>query len=425
MARWVKMRGLMSRHITTEIAIIGAGVIGLTIAERLLAEGRTITLVDPGQPGMGCSYGNAGTVADYAVSPVGTPDVLKSLPSLMFDRNSPLAIRKAALPTLAPWLLRFLRQSLPAAAARNARALAALLQDSSPMWQDLAARVGATGILQDRGALYLYQSDRAFAAADKAMAGRRALGVKVDLLSSTELASLEPALPPMAGAALFPGAVFLNDPGRMMGLIADRVLAQAEQITAPAERIERVVDGAVVHGPGFRIHARRVVIATGAHSRGLAAQAGDRVPLDTERGYHVEWDMAAPLLSRPACPTAHGFYMCPMTGRLRVAGTVELGGLTAPPSPHRIARLVKGTRDIIPDLPEQPDRTWMGFRPSLPDSLPVIGPSQSGSEVIHAYGHGHIGVTLAPVTARIVADLVAARAPHIDLASVLPARFAK
>ncbi len=165
------------------------------------------------------------------------------------------------------------------------------------------------------------------------------------------------------------------------------------------------------------------MIAAGAHSRPLAAMAGDRVPLDTERGYHVEWDMAAPRLSRPSCPTARGFYLCPMEGRLRVAGTVELGGLTAPPSPHRIARLVEGARAIFPDLPETPDRTWMGFRPSLPDSLPVIGPSRGGAEVIHAFGHGHLGVTLAPVTAGIVADLIAGRTPERDLAAVLPTRF--
>jgi glycine/D-amino acid oxidase-like deaminating enzyme len=166
-----------------------------------------------------------------------------------------------------------------------------------------------------------------------------------------------------------------------------------------------------------------VILAAGAHSRGLALQAGDRIPLETERGYHVEWDMPKALLTRPACPTSRGFYLCPMDGRLRAAGTVELGGVSAPPSPHRVARLVEGVRAIFPDLPETPDRTWMGFRPSLPDSLPVIGVSKGGAEVIHAYGHGHLGVTMAPVTARIVADLVAGRAAHMDLAAVSPGRF--
>jgi len=165
-----------------------------------------------------------------------------------------------------------------------------------------------------------------------------------------------------------------------------------------------------------------VVIAAGAHSKRLALMAGDRVPLDTERGYHVEWDMPTPRLSRPCCPTARGFYLCPMSGRLRVAGTVELGGLTASPSPHRIARLIEGAKAFFPDL-EAPDREWMGFRPSMPDSLPVIGPSRGGAEVIHAYGHGHVGLTLAPVTAGFVAALVSGHAPGAALMPCLPSRF--
>ncbi|MBK6468294.1 MAG: FAD-binding oxidoreductase [Rhodobacter sp.] len=413
----------MTRAQTTDIAIIGAGVIGLAIAERLLAEGREVVLVDPGEPGMGASYGNAGTVADYAVDPVGTPAVLKGLPGLLFNRNSPLSIRHAALPALAPWLLRFARQSLPGHARRNAAAIATLLQDAGPMWEDLALRVSGAGILQRRGCLYLYQTAAAARAAAAEMAGRRALGVTVDLLSAAELAALEPGLPAMAGAAFFPKAIFLNDPGRMMGLIAAQVLHRTEHLRSRAERLTRRIDGITVEGPGLNLHARRVIIAAGAHSRDLAAQAGDRVPLETERGYHVEWDMAEPRLTRPSCPTARGFYLCPMDGRLRAAGTVELGGLTAPPSRHRIARLVEGVRSLFPDLPETPDRSWLGFRPSLPDSLPVIGPSQGGADVIHAFGHGHLGVTMAPVTARIVADLVAGRAPHLDLAPVLPGRF--
>jgi D-amino-acid dehydrogenase len=208
----------------------------------------------------------------------------------------------------------------------------------------------------------------------------------------------------------------------MMGLIAAAVLEKARHIPARAERVERRPDGVVIEGPGLHLHARRVVIAAGAQSRSLAAQAGDRIPLDTERGSHVEWDMAEPLLSRPSCPTARGFYFCPMAGRLRVAGTVELGGLHLPPSPHRIAKLVDGARAFFPDL-GPPDRDWMGFRPSLPDSLPVIGPSTGGDEVLLAFGHGHLGVTMAPVTAGIVASLIAGRAPGIDLSPYRPDRF--
>ena len=403
----------MTRHLTTDIAILGAGVVGLAIAERLVAEGREVVLVDPGPPGMGASYGNAGTVADYAVMPVGTPSVLRNLPSLLFDRMSPLAIRRAALPSLTPWLLRFARQSLPGPAARNAAAIARLVADACTSWQGLAERIGGTAILQNRGCLYLYEP----------AAGRRALGIAVELISPEVLAQMEPGLPPVqGGAAFFPQAVFMADPGAMVQLLARQLQQRAEIVQARAERLTRQFDGIVVEGPGLRLHARRVIVAAGAHSRALARQAGDRVPLDTERGYHLEWDMVQPRLTRPTCPTTRGFYLCPMSGRLRVAGTVELGGLTAPPSPHRIARLLEGARAIFPDLGE-PDRSWMGFRPSLPDSLPVIGPSRGGAEVIHAFGHGHIGLTLAPITARIVADLGAGRAPEMEIAPYLPSRF--
>ena len=413
----------MTRQIRADIAIIGAGVVGLAIAERLLAEGREVVLVDPAPPGMGASYGNAGTIADYAVMPVGSPAVLRALPSLLFDKGSPLAIRRAALPALLPWLARFAAQSLPAATARNARAIAALMAGAAGHWQDLALRLGAARIVQQRGALYVYETRQAFQAAGADMAFRRGLGVHVDLISAAELAALEPGLPGVdGGAAFFPGALFLSDPGRMVQRLAEVVLARAEVIPARAERLTRALDGVVIGGPGLRLHAGRVIIAAGAHSRSLALQAGDKVPLDTERGYHVEWDMAVPLLNRPVCPTTRGFYLCPMAGRLRVAGTVELGGLHAPPSRHRIDKLIEGTRAIFPQL-GPPDRDWMGFRPSMPDSLPVIGAGRAGREVIHAYGHGHIGLTLAPVTARLVADLVAGRVPQVDIAPYRVDRF--
>lgn len=414
---------------STEIAVIGAGVVGLAIAERLTAEGWTVTVIDPNPPlpttrETAASYGNAGTIADYAVLPVGTPDVLRNLPSLLFDRNSPLAIRRAALPALLPWLARFALQSLPGPAERNARSIAALLSTATADWLDLASRIGGTAVLQKRGCLYAYESKAGFRNAERDMAFRRSLGVTVDLVDPATLRQMEPGLPEVeGGAAFFPEAIFLNDPGRMVSLLAAQVATHAEIRATRAEILQRQGDGVTVTGPGLHLHARRVVIAAGAHSRRLARMAGDRIPLDTERGYHVEWDMDRLPLTRPTCPTTRGFYLCPMEGRLRVAGTVELGGLTAPPSPHRIAKLVEGAREIFPDLPAQPSRDWMGFRPSLPDSVPVIGPSRAGAEVIHAFGHGHIGLTLAPVTARLVAAVIAGRQPELDLAPYLPHRF--
>ena len=314
--------GPMAEEIDTEIAVIGAGVIGMACALRLAAEGREVVILDPAEPGMGASYGNAGTIADYAVQPVGTPDVLKNLPSLLFDRNSPLAIRRAALPALAPWLLRFARQSLPGAAVANARAIAALVASANAEWQELATEIGGAGILQHRGCLYLYETRKAFAAAERDMTHRRSLGIAVELIDPSTLAAMEPGLPGVeGGAAFFPKATFLADPGEMMRRLAARLQAVGvRHIAQRVDRLTRTPGGVRLGTAQTNIRARTVILSAGAHSRRLAAQAGDRVPLDTERGYHVEWDMPAPRLTRPSCPTTRGFYLCPMAGRLRVAG---------------------------------------------------------------------------------------------------------
>jgi glycine/D-amino acid oxidase-like deaminating enzyme len=409
----------------TEIAVIGAGVVGQAVALRLAQAGHAVLTIAPEDPGDGASYGNAGVIADYAVLPVGTPDVLRTLPALLFDRMSPLAIRRAALPTLAPWLIRFAWQSLPGQARRNAQAIAALLAESAAEWRALAADIDASGLIRQRGSLYLYDTARALGAARAELAWRKAHGVRVDLIGAAALGQLEPGLPSgvAEGAAFFPDTMSVSDPGRMLAHLAHATTAAGvARMFLRATGLRRRAGGVEIETEAGRVHARRAVIAAGAFSRPLALAAGDRVPLETERGYHLEFDMAELPVSRPLTPVSRGFYFCPMQGRLRVAGTVELGGLDAPPSPHRLARLEEGARAVLPDLPA-PDRSWMGFRPSVPDSVPVIGPSRAGPEVLMAFGHGHLGLTLAPVTARLIADLVAGKPQRLPLHPYRPGRF--
>lgn len=395
--------------LTTEIAVIGGGVIGLATALRLRTEGRDVVLIEPNAPGSGASYGNAGTIADYAIIPVGTPAVLKNLASLLFDADSPLAIRKAALPTLFPWLARFAYESLPHRSQENTRQLVDLLSDASQEWLDLSAQIGASELLSAKGCLYLYQTEKAFKAAASDVGVRRQAGIAQQLMAPDEIHYLEPNLPPIEGGGLFfPNAINFTDPGTVM----DRMAKAAEEagvsfLRAFASDIQREPRGIRIVAGRFTIRARTVVIAAGAHSGRLAAQVGDPVWLDTERGYHLEFDMETPPVERPVCPTNHGFYFCPMKGRLRIAGTVELGGLTAPANPRRLDVLLANARRMFPDLGE-PTRTWMGFRPSMPDSVPVIRPSRGSKDVIFAFGHGHIGLTLAPRTARMVSAILAA-----------------
>lgn len=415
----------MNSTCKNDILIIGAGVIGLATAIRLAGSGRDVTLIDPNPPGSGASYGNAGTIADYAVIPVGTPAVLKSLPALLFNRDSPLSIRRAAILSLMPWLLRFAYQSLPTNAARNAAVIAGLLAEALSDWRDLAAEVDATGLLKQNGCLYLYDDAKAFAAAAPDFALREKFGIAQETVSAGDVARLEPQIPAFeGGGVLFPDAVNLTDPALMMQRLAETAKARGVRLlTTTAIGIERSPDGINVVCTGETLRARAVIIAAGAHSKRLAAAAGDRVPLDTERGYHIEYDMDHPPVTRPVCPVSRGFYLVPMAGRLRVAGTVELGGLTAPADPRRVRLLERGTGAIFPNL-ARPDRHWLGFRPSMPDSVPVIGPSSQGNDVIYAFGHGHLGLTLAPVTARLVERALSGNSPDGLPGGVSVRRFA-
>lgn len=386
-----------------QVAVVGAGIIGLAVAHRLAGLGHDVTVIAPDEAHR-ASTGNAGTIAGYAVDPVGTPGVLRDLPSLLFHRHSPLAIHRPSALALVPWLARFLRQSLPDAAQRNRLALAALLEGVGRGWQELARAVGATALLRDSGAIYAYDTAQALTAALPGLERRRALGASVEVLDAAALHALEPGLPAgrFAGGAHFPGTLWLTDPARMLDH-----LAITPRLRARVRAMSR-------QGAGWRIdtdagphQAEVVVLAAGAWSSALLRPLGIRIPLTAERGYHLEYDLPEMPLIRPVCPVSRGFYIVPMATGLRAAGTVELGGIGASPSPHRWARLEQGLRSVFPDLPP-PARRWMGLRPSIPDSLPVIGPALPG--LILAFGHGHIGLTLAPRTADLVEQALEARA---------------
>jgi glycine/D-amino acid oxidase-like deaminating enzyme len=410
--------------IKTDVAIAGAGIIGLAIAFRLAADGREVIVVDPNEAGSGASYGNAGTLAPYACAPVGNPDVLWNLPNLLFNPDSPLTIRPAALPALVPWLSRFVWQSTSVRARRNGHALAGLLKEAMPAWRALAEQARLTDLLRYEGCLYFYRGKIPQKDSEWGALLRNELGVRQEWLTSAEVARLEPALPRAAGGLFFPDAAHIIDPAvitRRLAAAAEAKGASFER--APVDRLEPQDSGRIrLICRDRTIEAHTVVIAAGAWSQSLAEQGGEDIPLDTERGYHIEFAMDACPISRPVSPVDLGFYITPMAGRLRVAGTVELGGLSAPLNPKQIALLERGVRKLFPELgPVQSQ--WLGFRPSLPDSLPVIGPSRRYPNLIHAFGHGHLGMTLAGVTSRIVASLIERRNDGPDLSAFRPDRF--
>jgi D-hydroxyproline dehydrogenase len=394
-------------------------------AFRLAAAGREVVVIDPNEPGSGASYGNAGCLAPYACTPVGNPDVLRNLPSLLLSADSPLAIRLADAPALMPWLLRFARQSLPAAARRNGRALAGLLKEAMPAWRELADEAQLSDLLRYEGCLYLYREKMPAVDREWGARLRDELGVGQQWLSASDVAKLEPGLPPAAGGLFFPDAAHISDPAALTRRLA--VAAESRGCSIQSARVERLESQGArkirLTCPDRVVDAHSVVLAAGAWSRTLAREGGDDIPLGTERGYHIEFAMDVTPIKRPVSPIELGFYVTPMAGRLRVAGTVELGGLAAPFNSARVAFLERGARKLFANLGPVQGR-WLGFRPSLPDSLPVIGHGRRCANLIHAFGHGHLGMTLAGITSQAVASLIERRNDAPDLLPFGAHRFA-
>lgn len=381
-------------------------------------------LLERHEPGAGTSSGNAGVIANYACIPLGTPSVLKSLPRLLFDPASPLSISLSALPQLMPWLLRFARASLPARACLGALFLSQLLENSLSSYAPIIDVAGTHTLLNHKGALHIFRrtEDLEGIAWDRQL--RNEFGIAQTVLDRKDLAALEPALPPLYECALFyPDAAHLSDPLELMRLLTRAFLAMGGRIV-PGELAELTSTGTCAHltGTHGRLRANSVVIALGAWSALFARQLGDHIPLEVERGYHVEFP-TVPALSRPVCPIELGFYLTPMRGRLRAAGTVELSRIHHPATPRSLQLIERGTRKIFPQLGSARS-SWLGYRPSLPDSLPVIGRSPRAGNIIYAFGHGHLGVTLAAETSRLVSNMIAGRddAPEL-LAAVSASRF--
>ncbi|HZD26802.1 MAG TPA: FAD-dependent oxidoreductase [Alphaproteobacteria bacterium] len=399
------------------VTVVGAGIVGLACARALQRDGRAVTVIDPGEPGGGASYGNAGILSAGSVLPEATPGLLRRVPGMLLDPLAPLTIRPAYLPRLMPFLLRMLRNATPARVEALSAALATLVLNGMESWRALLDDEDFAGLVRRQGCLYLYETAAALkaSAADNAMRRRR--GVAVELLGPDEVKQLVPALGPrIAGGALATGSGHVVNPLRLAQALAARIRADGGRI------LRERVTGFETDGSGsVRAITERgshaagaVVVAAGAFSRPLAAALGSRVPLDTERGYHMMLPKPGVELRLPLLVSPGGFGVTPMEHGIRLAGTVEFAGLEAPPNHARADLLLRHARRLFPELADEGAERWMGFRPSLPDSLPVISASPHRPNVFFAFGHGHLGLSLAAVTGRMVADLAAGRRPVVD-----------
>ena len=407
-----------------DVAIIGAGFIGLASAAALMRDGHRVTLFDPAGVGQGASFGNAGTFAPYACIPVNNPSVFRDLPRFLLSNQSPFRLRWGYLPHLAPWLVRFMMSSLPHRYEASAAALAALLDHAYDGYAPLLANPELASFVRPRECLYLYSSAASFDAARAALDLRRKLGVTFDLLKGDDIRALEPSLAPIfERGVLFTNSWHFSDPQGFLQTLHDQLTAQGLTLERSAvERVQPSGEGASLTVGGIARRFDYVVVATGARSAQFAGQCGDPVPLDTERGYHVRFPGAQQLVSRPVGWAERGFYMTPMSDGLRVAGTVELAGFGDTRNRSLLDLLTFSAKRALPAL-STPDSNWLGFRPTLPDGVPVLARSRASERVIYAFGHQHLGLTLAGVSGRIVADLIARRAPSLDLAPYAATRF--
>ncbi|MGO8541021.1 NAD(P)/FAD-dependent oxidoreductase [Rhizobium leguminosarum] len=412
------------------VAVVGAGLVGLCTALWLQRMGHRVMIIDPAPPfgdasyRQACSYGNACTFAPHGVVPVATPGVIWRVPGMLLNPLGPLAIVWRYLPQLIPWLRAFLASSTKAEVERIAGTLAVLLSHADAAWQPLVMQAGAERLKRHDGCLYLYKSEAQFRAADAENGLRERHGVAMERLDRADIQGMEPNLAPLYHkGVLFRDAYVFSSPRQLAFALAEAVISGGGEIVrGEVSAIEPRDNSICLRVAGRQILADHAVVAAGAHSRKLTASIGDRVLLDTERGYHVLFPQAGNLLSRPVCYPEHGFYMVPMADGLRAAGTVELGGLAAPLNPKRTAMIRDGVKMLLPPAGRGSDE-WLGFRPSMPDSLPVIGSSRHLPRVTYAFGHGHLGLTLSALTGYLVSQLVAGQPPAVDLAPLRPDRF--
>ena len=409
----------------TSVVVIGAGVIGLSAALMAQARGLSVTVVDREGPAAGASAGNAGAFAFTDILPLASPGILRKAPKWLLDPLGPLSIPPAYALQIAPWLFRFWRACSPRAVAASTAAQTALMDLSRAELEPFLAATDTLPLLRKDGNLQVYESETEFRASLPGWQIRESHGIAFQHMTAEEMAGLQPGLSPRFIRGTFtPGWHSIADPKDYVLALAERFRAQGGAVLrAEVTGLEPQETGVYIRTRGEPLAADRVVLAAGAFSHRIAATIGERIPLETERGYNTTLPPGAFDLRCQVTFGGHGFVVSRLSTGIRVGGAVELGGLSLPPNYKRSEAMLKKAKTFLPDLKTEGGTQWMGFRPSLPDSLPAIGRSKASAHIIHAFGHGHLGLTQSAGTARLVADLLTGAPPALDLTPFSPQRF--
>ena len=404
---------------TKTVAVVGAGVIGAAIALELQRRGLQVTLIDKGEPGRGTSYGNMASIAlDFAAG--SGPSTWRKIPRWLLDPEGPVWLRPAYALKMAPWFLRFIAAGRPSRLREIEDAGMSLSNPALTDFRAMLATIDASDLMTDEGCLAIYETEAEFAGDQGRMDFMRRYGFGFEVLSGGDIRSLEPSLSPsIAKAVLLPDNKTIRDPYQLVVRLADAARGLGATFVSGAVRnIEKSGDGTsvVLLESGERLTVDSVVLAAGVHTRFLAEKLGEPIPLETERGYHTQIMQPGVSMRYSVIWPHRAFMITPTAGGIRVGGNVELAGLDAAPDFRRARVLVRHAQRAVPGLKAEASSEWMGHRPALPDTIPIISPSSKMPGVWYATGHGHLGLTYCATTAQLVADMVTGRKPAVDLA---------
>lgn len=410
-----------------DIIVAGAGIVGVSSAIWLQRAGHTVTIVDREGPASGTSHGNAGVLAAGAIVPVTTPSLFKSAPGMLLRQDSPLFMRWGYLPKLLPFLAKYMSHATDAHVDRYAQAMWTLLHDSADQHLALARGTPAEAYIGLEDYHFGYKTHADFLADSYGWDKRKAVGVPYEVLSGADYAQEDPTF----GTA-FETVVRctnhgrISDPGAYVKALADHFVDQGGTLKiATINDVEMSgTDIAALDTSDGRLTADRIVFALGPWSKTIAHKLGVKVPLESERGYHIELINPSHMPKNPMMVASGKFVITPMNGRIRAAGVVEFGGLDAGPSKAPFDLLKRQLKAVLPDVTYESTVEWMGHRPAPADSLPLIGANGSSGRSFSAFGHQHVGLTGGPKTGRIIADLIDGKKPNIDLAPFDPRKYA-
>tara|TARA_B100001989_G_scaffold139808_1_gene99250 strand:+ start:1665 stop:2912 length:1248 start_codon:yes stop_codon:yes gene_type:complete len=414
----------MSGYKCKSVGIVGAGIQGVCAGLHIQKKGIPVTIFDKQEPGMMASYGNAGHFSPYAVLQLNRPDIIFDVPKMLLSSYGPLALKWNYIPKMLPWILKYFKSSTKKNMMHTAKYMHQILNLSLDAYDDMFKEIDTTNLVERKGIIYVW-TNKNKKSRELEIKVREELGVKQKIISKEEILDLEPNLNPVFDAgAYYDYAYHARDPHGILKKLFELFVKKGGQFQKCEVKDIRQTshNNSEIITPEKKYNFEKIVLACGAFSKYFTDKLGENIPLDTERGYHVHFESMEHLISRPVIFLDRGFGMTPMNQGLRAVGTVELGGLKNPISKKRIEYIVKCAKELLPQLKEHKDE-WLGFRPTLPDFLPVIGPSSKFKNIIYSFGHQHLGWTLGAITGKIVSGIISEENTNLDLQPYSSKRF--